>query len=525
MKNTFVFAGVLLCAAAALPTASAGALRGANARSLWSVIPHTVQCNPDQWNRMKKNAADINALKPAIKTIHRMIAKEVTRGRFKHTSAGHFCANRVWGVTTQADSLEQCAEWTKHNEKCGTGFSYAGPSFKHCDCSPKGQTCTLGNDANFDVYELLPTRYVKLAEQTNFRASETHSDLNRQVDFTFSKTNKGHLCANRQCSGPGCATSINVGSVKECATFVHGNEKCGTGFDYAPHYGWCDCAPKGQVCTTKQYEHFDVYEIATLPAMRPITRSTTDKDALIGECEAKCNSDARCESFVVEVGTVTSTCSFRKVTMPAWLAEAEAIQNLVPVYHMLRERHAFGEFTEAIVGNGTRAAKVMVQQHAAFATSTLYADEGEPNKEYLSTLHRYAEALELQFNTTHDELFGNPCFKAAQDMRKDAAHLRHGLQWLYHHAACPVIKKAVHWVVKDAKQYAKEEIDEMCGEMAVEFAAACEVVGMGPEDPLADTCVAVFGYMGEKCAEEGNELAAKYMDIGANEFIKMVDCA
>jgi hypothetical protein len=435
MKNTFLFAAVLLCAATALPTASAGALRGHNApgRSLWSTMVHVAQCTPDQKKRMQKNVDDIdNALQPAISAVHQMIKAEVARVRlsFKHTSAGHFCANRMWRVTTQADSLEQCAEWTKHNEKCGTGFSYAGPAFKHCDCSPKGQTCTLGNDANFNVYELLPTRYVKLAAQTNFGASETHSDLNTKDDFTFSRTNKGHVCANRQCSGPGCATSINVGSVKECAAFVHGNEKCGTGFDYAPGFGWCDCAPKGQVCTTTQYEHFDVYEIATLPAMRPITRFTSEKDDNIVECKAKCNSDARCESFVVEVKGELSTCSFRKVTAPAWLAEAEAMENLLPVFKMLRKHNAVGEFTEAFARNSSKVATAVVQQHKAFATSTLYADEGEQNKEYLSALHRYAEVLELQFNTTHDEYVNNPCIKAVGDIQRESAALRKGLSWL-----------------------------------------------------------------------------------------------
>ena len=30
----------------------------------------------------------------------------------------------------------------------------------------------------------------------------------------------------------------------------------------------------------------------------------------------------------------------------------------------------------------------------------------------------------------------------------------------------------------------------MCGDLAAELAGACEIVGLGPEDPLADGCAA-----------------------------------
>merc|ERR1719163_2376712 len=112
--------------------------------------------------------------------------------------------------------------------------------------------------------------------------------------------------------------------------------------------------------------------------------------------------------------------------------------------------------------------------------------------------------------------------KAVDDIRRESTELNKGL---YYHAACPVIKKAINYVVKEAKSYAEDEIDDMCAEMAVELSAACEIVGMGPEDPLADACVAAFGYMGKECADEGKKLVEKYADIGANDFIKMVDCA
>merc|ERR1711939_700160 len=122
------------------------------------------------------------------------------------------------------------------------------------------------------------------------------------------------------------------------------------------------------------------------------------------------------------------------------------------------------------------------------------AYNSNPCEKDISTLEALAKYIEDAYNS-------NPCEKDISTLEALAKDIEAAVEWLYKHAACPLIKKAVHYAVdaaeKEGKAEAKEVVAEVCTELSVEIAAACEIVGLGPEDPLADICAATLAPIAE----------------------------
>jgi len=81
------------------------------------------------------------------------------------------------------------------------------------------------------------------------------------------------------------------------------------------------------------------------------------------------------------------------------------------------------------------------------------------------------------------------CGKLINFFESAANDIEDGLEEIYTALKCPVVEHATKFLVGKAEGKINKK---MCAEFDAEAVAACEAAGLGPEDPLADTCAAAI---------------------------------
>ena len=90
--------------------------------------------------------------------------------------------------------------------------------------------------------------------------------------------------------------------------------------------------------------------------------------------------------------------------------------------------------------------------------------------------------------------------------------LRHGEK------LCKIVQKAADDIVGTG------EISDLagCTELGAAAAGACELAGLGPEDPLSDVCAGVLGVAGKVACDK---MVSSGADFGINSLLAAVGCS
>ena len=155
----------------------------------------------------------------------------------------------------------------------------------------------------------------------------------------------------------------------------------------------------------------------------------------------------------------------------------------------------------------------------------LYTQNGYADVFSVSLLRTLHSEDDAKLKQAQIDLKNNWCQKLMSDIAALVKALRSAIQWIYKHLACPIIKKAINSVIDDGKETLDEEAGELCAELGGELAAACEIVGLGPEDPLADACAIAFGtvFVGV-CEDEATKLINKLGNITQSAVLGWTHC-
>jgi hypothetical protein len=83
---------------------------------------------------------------------------------------------------------------------------------------------------------------------------------------------------------------------------------------------------------------------------------------------------------------------------------------------------------------------------------------------------------------------------------------------------CKIVQKAADKIVGTG------EISDLagCTELGAAAAGACELAGLGPEDPLSDVCAGVLGVAGKVACDK---MVSSGADFGINSLLAAVGCS
>lgn len=247
-------------------------------------------------------------------------------------------------------------------------------------------------------------------------------------------------------------------------------------------------------------------QTATIPQYGADCSSSCSTSAFLHACRMECDADHQCNAFIYHAmnpETHVASCSFYRTTMSKATAHYLAFNEFETLQAIANALEQTGEQTPPL------------QEPAITVGDNVYSKIGVPQVALSAALSEVQPKVQALLKQQQAKYHANPCEHDISELESLAKDIEAAIKWMYQHMACPLIKKGVGYVVKTAEKEGKAEISEVCTELATELGAACEIVGLGPEDPLADVCAGLLVTAAESTC---NKYLNKEMDKLGSEF-------